>query len=147
MNKIGFDSEKYIQEQTRYILERVQQSKGRLYIECGGKLLHDLHASRVLPGFDPNAKMKVFQSLKEHLDIIICIYAGDIEKRKIRGDFGISYDADVLKMIDDFAKYDIKCNKVVITRFEGQASAVLFKEKLQRMGINVYTHTATPGYP
>ena len=147
MKKIGFDSDRYVKEQTRYILERVHASKGRLYIECGGKLLHDLHASRVLPGFDPNAKMKVFQSLKEHLDIIICIYAGDIEKRKIRGDFGISYDADVLKMIDDFASYDLKCNKVVITRFEGQASAVLFKEKLERMGINVYTHRATPGYP
>ena len=147
MKKIGFDSDRYVKEQTRYILERVHASKGRLYIECGGKLLHDLHASRVLPGFDPNAKMKVFQSLKEHLDIIICIYAGDIEKRKIRGDFGISYDADVLKMIDDFAFYDLKCNKVVITRFEGQASAVLFKEKLERMGINVYTHRATPGYP
>lgn len=145
--KIGFDSKKYIEEQTRYILERVKNSKGRLYIECGGKLLYDLHASRVLPGFDPNNKMYVLQSLKEHLDIIICIYAGDIEKRKMRGDFGISYDADVLKMIDDFARYGIKCNKVVITRFNGQSSAVLFKEKLERIGINVYTHSATPGYP
>ena len=107
MKKIGFDSDRYVKEQTRYILERVHASKGRLYIECGGKLLHDLHASRVLPGFDPNAKMKVFQSLKEHLDIIICIYAGDIEKRKIRGDFGISYDADVLKMIGDCAACDL----------------------------------------
>ena len=134
MNKIGFDIEKYIQEQTRYILERVHNSKGRLYIECGGKLLHDLHASRVLPGFDPNAKMKVFQSLKEHLDIIICIYAGDIEKRKIRGDFGISYDADVLKMIDDFSKYDIKCDKVVITRFEVRPLQYSLKRNFREWG-------------
>ena len=147
MIRQGFDSRKYIEEQTRYILERVNSRKGRLYIECGGKLLYDLHASRVLPGFDPNNKMAVLQSLKEHLDIIICIYAGDIEKRKMRGDFGISYDADVQKMIDDFARYDLKCDKVVITRFNGQASAVLFKEKLERMGIRVYTHPATPGYP
>ena len=111
MHGIGFDSEKYVEEQTRYILERVRTSSGRLYIECGGKLLHDKHASRVLPGFDENNKMKVFQSLKDRLDIIICIYAGDIEKRKIRSDFGISYDADVSKMINDFAAYGIKCDK------------------------------------
>ena len=84
MNRTGFDSRKYVEEQSRYILERVKDSNGRLYIECGGKLLYDYHAARVLPGFDANNKMKVFQSLKEHLDIIICIYAGDIEKRKIR---------------------------------------------------------------
>ncbi len=147
MKKTGFDSRKYIEEQTNFILERVQSRKGRLYIECGGKLLHDMHASRVLPGFDENNKMAVLQGLKEHLDIIICIYAGDIEKRKMRGDFGISYDADVLKMIDDFASYGLKCDKVVITRFSGQPSAVLYKEKLERMGIKVYTHPATPGYP
>lgn len=145
--KVGFDSKKYIEEQTSYILERVKKTNGRLYIECGGKLLHDLHASRVLPGFDPNNKMIVLKSLKEHIEIIICIYAGDIEKRKMRGHFGISYDADVLKMLDDFASYSIKCNKVVITRFNGQPSALLFKEKLERMGINVYTHPSTPGYP
>ena len=81
--KVGFDSKKYIEEQTSYILERVKKTNGRLYIECGGKLLHDLHASRVLPGFDPNNKMIVLKSLKEHIEIIICIYAGDIEKRKM----------------------------------------------------------------
>ena len=145
--EIGFDSSKYVEEQTRYILERVQASSGRLYIECGGKLLHDKHASRVLPGFDENNKMKVFQSLKDKLDIIICIYAGDIERRKIRSDFGISYDADVLRMIDDFAAYGIKCDKVVITRYENQVAASVFKDKLERRGINVYTHPRTPGYP
>ena len=147
MTKQGFDSSRYVEEQTRYILERVKESEGRLYIECGGKLLYDFHASRVLPGFDANNKMKVFQSLKDLLDIIICIYAGDIEKRKIRSDFGISYDADVLKMIEDFSRYGIKCDKVVITRYRNQTSATIFKEKLERRGIKVYTHTATPGYP
>ena len=147
MQRIGFDRRKYVEEQSRYILERVRNSSGRLYIECGGKLLHDKHASRVLPGFDENNKMKVFQSLKDKLDIIICIYAGDIEKRKIRSDFGISYDADVLKMIDDFASYGLKCDKVVITRYENQVAATVFKEKLERRGIKVYTHPRTPGYP
>ncbi len=147
MDKIGFDSKKYVEEQTKFILDRVNKSEGRLYIECGGKLLHDMHASRVLPGFDPNNKMKVLQALKEHLDIIICIYAGDIEKRKMRGDFGISYDADVLKMIEDFSSYGITCNKVVITRFANQPSACQFKDKLERRGIKVYLHEATPGYP
>ncbi len=147
INKIGFDSEKYIREQTEYILDRVKNTNGRLYIECGGKLLHDKHASRVLPGFDENNKMKVFKALKEHLDIIICIYAGDIEQRKMRGDYGISYDADVVKTIRDFAEYGLVCNKVVITRFENQASAIQFKRKLELSGINVYTHQSTPGYP
>lgn len=147
MTHIGFDSNKYVEEQTKYILERVKNSEGRLYIECGGKLLHDMHASRVLPGFDPNNKMKVFQALKDHIDIILCIYAGDIEKKKMRGDFGISYDADVFKTIDDFATYGIKCDKVVITRFDNQPAACQFKEKLIRRGIHVYTHSATPGYP
>ena len=138
MHRTGFDSVKYVEEQTKFILERVRESSsGHLYIECGGKLLHDKHAARVLPGFDENNKMKVFQALGDRLDIIICIYAGDIERRKIRSDFGISYDADVLKMIDDFASYGLKCDKVVITRFENQVAATVFKNKLERMGIHV----------
>lgn len=147
MQKIGFDNKRYLEEQTRFILERVNSSQGRLYLECGGKLLFDYHASRVLPGFDPNIKMRVFEALKEKIDVIICIYAGDIERRKMRSDFGISYDSDVFKMIDDFAKFGLKCSKVVITRFENQPSAVSFKAKLEAKGISVYTHTATPGYP
>lgn len=147
MKKIGFDNNRYLEEQTRFILERVNSSEGKLYLECGGKLLFDYHASRVLPGFDPNIKMKVFKALKDKIDIIICIYAGDIERRKMRSDFGISYDSDVFKMIDDFAKYGLKCSKVVITRFEDQPAAVSFKTKLEAKGIDVYTHSATPGYP
>lgn len=147
MTKIGFDSNKYLEEQKRYILERVEENKGRLYIECGGKLLFDYHATRCLPGFEPNVKMKVFEALNDQIDIIICIYAGDIERRKMRSDFGISYDNDVFKMIDDFAKYSLKCNKVVITRFKDQPAAVQFKKKLESQGILVYTHPSTPGYP
>ncbi len=147
MRKIGFDNKRYLEEQTRYILERVNSAQGRLYLECGGKLLFDYHAARVLPGFDPNIKMKVFEALKDKIDVIICIYAGDIERRKMRSDFGISYDSDVFKMIDDFARYGLTCSKVVITRFEDQPAVLAFKAKLEAKGINVYTHQATPGYP
>ena len=147
MKKTGFDNDKYLTEQARYILERVSQSEGRLYLECGGKLLFDYHASRVLPGFEPSVKMRVFESLKDKIDVIICIYAGDIERRKIRSDFGISYDSDVFKMIDDFASYGLRCDKVVITRYENQPAAMLFKQKIESKGIKCYTHSATPGYP
>lgn len=147
MHQVGFDSNKYITEQANYLLDRVNKSEGKLYVECGGKLLFDYHAARVLPGFEPSIKMKVFETLKEKIDVIICIYAGDIERRKIRSDFGISYDNDVLKMIDDFASYGLKCTRVIITRFENQPAAVLFKRKLESKGISVYTHKATPGYP
>jgi len=145
--KIGFDNDKYLKEQTRCILQRLQSNNGKLYLECGGKLLYDYHASRVLPGFDPNVKMRVFQSLKDQIDVIICIYAGDIEHRKIRSDFGITYDTDVFKMIDDFAQWGLKCNKVVITRFDFQQGAVHFKKLLEQRGITVYLHKATQGYP
>lgn len=147
MKRIGFDNDRYLKEQARYILERVEHSDGRLYVECGGKLLFDYHASRVLPGFEPSVKMRVFESLKDKIDVIICIYAGDIERRKMRSDFGISYDSDVFKMIDDFASYGLKCDKVVITRYENQPAAMLFKQKIESKGIRCYTHTATPGYP
>ena len=93
MKEIGFDNEKYLVEQRAFILERVKESGDKLYLECGGKLLYDYHASRVLPGFDPNVKMRVLSSLSEEIDVIICIHSGDIERRKMRGDFGISYDA------------------------------------------------------
>ncbi len=147
MLKKGFDSQKYITEQASYILERVKKSEGKLYVECGGKLLFDYHAARVLPGFEPSIKMKVFETLKDKIDVIIAIYAGDIERRKMRADFGISYDTDVFKMIDDFAKYGLKCSRVVITRYDSQPAAMAFKTKLEAKGINVYTHSATPGYP
>ena len=147
MRKIGFDNDKYLREQADYILQRVRESEGKLYLECGGKLLFDYHASRVLPGFEPSVKMRVFESLKDKIDVIICIYAGDIERRKMRSDFGISYDSDVFKMIDDFSSYGLKCDKVVITRYENQPAAMLFKSKIESKGIKCYTHSATPGYP
>ena len=144
---VGFDSARYIAEQSRYILERVERAEGKLYLECGGKLLFDYHAARCLPGFEPSCKMRVFEALKDRIDVIVCIYAGDIERRKIRADFGISYDSDVLKMIDDYARYGLSCKRVVITRYEGQPAANAFRRRLEARGIDVFLHAATPGYP
>ncbi len=144
--KIGFDNEKYLKAQTSAILERVQQFD-KLYLEFGGKLLFDYHAARVLPGFDPNVKMQLLHQLKDKAEIIVCVYAGDIERKKIRGDFGITYDVDVLKLIDDLRKWDLDINSVLITRYDNQPSTELFKNKLQRRNIKVYTHKATKGYP
>jgi uncharacterized protein (UPF0371 family) len=143
----GFDNEKYLKEQTAAILERVQRFDNKLYLEFGGKLMYDMHASRVLPGFDPNVKIRLLQGLKDQADIILCIYAGDIERKKIRADFGITYDVDAMKLIDDLREREISVAAVVITRFEGQPSAVLFKNKLERRGVRVYTHSKTRGYP
>jgi uncharacterized protein (UPF0371 family) len=145
--KTGFDSEKYLGEQTQAILERVERFNNKLYLEFGGKILFDLHAARVLPGFDPNMKMRLLQKIKDKTDVVLCIYAGDIEKKKMRADFGITYDVDALKTIDDFKEWGIDIAAVVITRFENQASAVAFKNKLERRGIKVYTHKFTRGYP
>lgn len=144
--KIGFDSEKYLEEQSKYILERIPEGQ-RLYLEFGGKLIFDKHAKRVLPGFDENAKIKILTKLKDSIEIIICIYSGDIERNKTRQDFGITYDAEVFKLIDDFRSYDLKVNSVVITRYEPHPATDTFITKLQRRGITVYTHKATAGYP
>jgi uncharacterized protein (UPF0371 family) len=147
LRKIGFDNEKYLEEQTAAILERVDHFNHKLYLEFGGKLLFDYHAARVLPGFDPNVKMRLLQKLKDKIDVILCIYAGDIERKKLRADFGITYDSDALKTIDDFNEWNIGVTGVVITRYENQASAKAFKNKLERRGIKVYTHNFTKGYP
>lgn len=144
--KIGFDHKKYLEEQSKYILERVN-NYDKLYLEFGGKLMFDMHAKRVLPGFDENAKIKLLQKLKGNAEIIICVYAGDIERNKIRGDFGITYDMDVLRLIDDLRAYGLDVNSVVITRYEGQPSTTVFINKLERRGIKVYKHEATKGYP
>ncbi|MCK5833765.1 DUF1846 domain-containing protein [bacterium] len=146
-NKIGFDNEKYLAEQTSAIFERVNRFNDKLYLEFGGKLLYDYHASRVLPGFDPNVKMRLLKKLQNNLDVILCIYAGDIERRKLRADFGITYDADALKTIDDFADWGIDISAVVITRYNNQPSALAFKNKLERRDVPVYTHRFTKGYP
>jgi uncharacterized protein (UPF0371 family) len=147
IQKKGFDNEKYIQEQTAEILERVLRFDNKLYLEFGGKLLYDYHASRVLPGYDPNVKMRLLRKLKDQADVLLCIYAGDIERKKIRADFGITYDSDALKLIDDLRTWDIEVLGVVISRFDHQPAATVFKNKLERRNIRVFTHRYTKGYP
>jgi uncharacterized protein (UPF0371 family) len=143
----GFDNEMYLQEQTAAILERVNQFNNKLYLEFGGKLLFDYHAARVLPGFDPNIKMRLLQNISDKIDVILCIYAGDIERKKVRADFGITYDSDALKTIDDFKEWGIDVTAVVITRYANQPSAKAFRNQLERRGVAVYTHKSTKGYP
>lgn len=147
MSKVGFDNDKYLQEQTEAILERVKRFDNKLYLEFGGKILFDYHAARVLPGFDPNVKMRLLKKLQGKADIVLCIYAGDIERRKVRADFGITYDVDTLKLIDDLKDWGIDVLAVVITRYDNQPAATIFKNKLERRGIRVYTHPFTKGYP
>ncbi|MBN2060614.1 MAG: DUF1846 domain-containing protein [Deltaproteobacteria bacterium] len=143
----AFDNEKYIEEQTSEILERAKKFNDKLYLEFGGKLLYDYHASRVLPGYDPNIKMRLLKELKDEADILLCIYAGDIERKKMRADFGITYDSEALKLIDDLRGWGIDVLGVVITRYNEQPAAELFKNKLERRDIRVYTHQFTKGYP
>lgn len=143
----GFDNEKYIKEQTAEILKRVERFNNKLYLEFGGKLLYDYHAARVLPGYDPNVKMRLLSELKDKADVVLCIFAGDIERKKIRADFGITYDADALKLIDNLRAWGINVLGIVITRFDEQPAAIIFKNKLERRGISVYTHRFTKGYP
>jgi len=143
----AFDNEKYIKEQTAEIMKRAKRFDNKLYLEFGGKLLYDYHAARVLPGYDPNIKMRLIKELKDRADILLCIYAGDIERKKIRADFGITYDSDAMKLIDDLRGWNINVMGVVITRFENQPSAILFKNKLERRNIKVFTHSYTKGYP
>jgi uncharacterized protein (UPF0371 family) len=147
MGNAAFDNEKYLREQTEAILERVRRFDNKLYLEFGGKLLFDYHAARVLPGYDPNVKMRLLQKLAEKADILLCIYAGDIERKKIRADFGITYDVDAMKLIDDLGTWGIGVLGVVITRFEDQPAAKLFKTKLERRNVRVFTHRFTKGYP
>jgi len=147
INPTGFDNEKYLREQTAAILERVDRFNDKLYLEFGGKILYDYHASRVLPGFDPNVKMRLLQLLKDKTDVILCIHAGDIERNKVRADFGITYDADALKTIDDFREWGIDIAAVVITRYQNQSTAKAFKNKLELRGVKVYLHYPTKGYP
>ncbi len=146
-NNLGFENEKYLEEQMKAILERVEMFDNKLYLEFGGKLLFDFHAARVLPGFDPNVKMRLLQQLKDKAEILLCIYSGDIERKKLRADFGITYDVDALKLIDDLRDWGLSILGVVITRFDDQTSVKIFKNKLERRGIEVYTHPYTKGYP
>lgn len=148
MQKRGFDAEKYIEEQRQHILERIRKGDSeRLYLEFGGKLVHDKHAMRVLPGFDENAKIKLLERMKDQAEIIICIYAGDIINSKTRQDFGITYDLEVLRLIDIFRKHDLKINSVVVTRYEDAPAVNRFINKLERRDIKTYKHYYTKGYP
>ncbi len=146
-DKIGFDNEKYLKEQSKSILDRAAQFGHKLYLEFGGKLIYDFHAARVLPGFDPNVKMRLLKRLEDEIEVIICISSGDIERRKIRADFGITYDTDALKLIDDLRDGGIKVCAVVVTRYDGQPIVKLFMNKLVRRDIKVYTHRSIKGYP
>ena len=143
----GFDNNKYLDEQTREIIKRVEYFNQKLYLEFGGKLFYDYHASRVLPGYDPNVKVRLLHKMKDQAEIILCIYAGDIERRKIRADFGITYEMDALKLIDDLRSWDLDIAGVVITRYKDQPAARLFKNNLELRNIKAYIHRPTPGYP
>ena len=137
MNTIGFDNQQYIEKQSAEIRKRIAQLGGKLYLEFGGKLFDDFHASRVLPGFAPDSKIQMLKSLADKAEIIIAINAEDIVKNKIRGDLGIPYDQDVLRLIDAFRSFDLFVSSVVITRFTGQPSAEAFQHKLEKLGLQV----------
>ena len=145
--KIGFDNEKYLQMQSEHIRERISHFDNKLYLEFGGKLFDDYHAARVLPGFAPDSKLKLLMQLSDQAEIVIVISAGDIEKNKVRGDLGITYDSDVLRLMDSFKEKGLFVGSVVITQYAGQHSANLFKTRLEKLGIKVYIHYCIEGYP
>lgn len=145
--KIGFDNEKYLKMQSEHIRERIGKFDNKLYLEFGGKLFDDYHASRVLPGFAPDSKLRLLKELSAQAEIVIVISAKDIEKNKIRGDLGITYDRDVLRLIDTYREQGLYVGSVTITQFSGQESALLFKNRLESMDIPVYLHYVIPGYP
>ncbi len=145
--KIGFDNEKYIQMQSAHIQERIAKFGGKLYLEFGGKLYDDYHASRVLPGFRPDSKLQMLLQIKDQVEVVIAISADDIEKNKIRGDLGITYDRDVIRLIDIFRGFGLYVSSVVLTRFNDQTLAKAFQSRLETMGVKVYHHYAIEGYP
>lgn len=147
MRRIAFDNDKYIKLQSEKIEERIKNFDNKLYLEFGGKLFDDYHASRVLPGFMPDSKIKMLMHLKENVEMVIVINAEDIEKNKIRGDLGITYDQDVLRLIDAFRGIGLYVGSVVISQFAGQNDALVFKKKLENLGINVVMHYPIVGYP
>ncbi len=145
--KIGFDNEEYIKMQSKHIMERIAKFGDKLYLEFGGKLFDDYHAARVLPGFAPDSKLKMLMQLSDQAEIVMVISASDIEKNKVRGDLGITYDMDVLRLKSAFDECGLYFGSVVITHYEGQRGAIQFKSKLEKMNIPVYLHYAIPGYP
>lgn len=145
--KEGFSNSKYLQMQSEHILERIATFDNKLYLEFGGKLFDDYHASRVLPGFQPDSKLKMLMQLKDQAEIVMVISARDIEKNKVRGDLGITYDSDILRLIDVFRERGLYVGSVVITRMAGQDSALMFRRRLEKLGIKVYQHYSIDGYP
>ena len=147
MTKIGFDNDKYISMQSQKILERIGKFGDKLYLEFGGKLFDDYHASRVLPGFAPDSKIRMLEKLRDDAEIIIAIHAGDIEHNKVRNDLDIAYDREVLRLMDAFRKKDLLVSGVVITRYNHQPSVDAFADKLRRLGVKIYLHYPIAGYP
>ena len=147
MKKIGFDNDKYLKMQSEKIKERIDFFGGKLYLEFGGKLFDDYHASRVLPGFNPDSKIRMLSQLKDEAEIVIVISAADIEKNKMRADLGITYDVDVLRLIDAFRGYGLYVGSVCLTHFASQPSAIAYQKKLESLGLKVYRHYPIAGYP
>ena len=147
MVKIGFDNEQYLHTQSQHIRERIDQFGGKLYLEFGGKLYDDYHASRVLPGFQPDSKLRMLLQMKDQVEMVIAINAADIEKNKVRGDLGITYDHDVIRLIDIFRELGLYVSSVVLTRFNDQPAVRAFQSRLEGMGVRVYHHYAIAGYP
>ncbi len=145
--RIGFDNDKYLKLQSEHIAERISKFGGKLYMEFGGKLFDDYHASRVLPGFEPDSKIKMLAELRVQAEIVIAVNANDIAKNKVRGDYGITYDLDVLRLIDAFRGFDLYVGSVVITQFAGQGAAEAFQKRLEALGMKVYRHYPIEGYP
>ena len=147
MNKIGFDNAKYVQLQSQNIRDRISQFGGKLYLEFGGKLFDDYHASRVLPGFQPDSKVRMLLEMKDDAEIVIAISADDIERNKRRGDLGITYDEDTLRLIDAFRGIGLYVGSVVITHYRSQPAAEMFQKRLETLGVRVYRHYIIPDYP
>jgi len=147
MSKIGFDNDKYLKMQSEHIIERISGFDNKLYLELGGKLFDDYHASRVLPGFEPDSKIRMLMELKDSAEIVIVISASDIEQSKVRGDLGITYDQDVLRLIDAFRGIGLLVDSVVISQYSGQNAVDVFKSNLQKLGLKVYIHYPIEGYP
>ncbi|MBQ7231260.1 MAG: DUF1846 domain-containing protein [Oscillospiraceae bacterium] len=147
MSNVAFDNEKYLQTQSAHIRERIAKFGGKLYLEFGGKLYDDNHASRVLPGFQPDSKLRMLLQMKDQVEMVIAINADDIERNKVRGDLGITYDRDVIRLIDIFRSFGLYVSSVVLTRFHGQSMANAFQARLEGLGLKVYHHYDIPGYP
>ena len=143
----GFDNSLYIHKQTEHIQQRIAQFEGKLYLEFGGKIFDDYHAARVLPGYDANCKIRLLYEMREQTEIIFAVSAGDIEKTKVRADLGISYDMEVLRLLDDIQGMGISVNSVVITQYSGQPAADAFAAKLTMRGVKNYIHRPIKGYP